>query len=347
MPSAAGSLELTPTERQELEGFARSQRGRADVARRARAILMLADGTSYREIERALGWSSATTAKWKERFLARRTAGLWGRHQGSKPRVLTAALEARILNRTRRPPTDGTTHWSTRRLAKAMKLSHTMVARAWQRAGIQPHRLERYMRSTDPDFEAKAADVIGLYLHPPQHAAVFCLDEKSAIQALDRLDPVLPLSPGRAERHGFEYYRHGTLSLYAALNTGTGEVFGHTTPRHTSAEFVSFLTTLVASQPAGRDLHVILDNLSTHKTKQVQAFLALHPHVRLHFTPTYSSWLNQVELWFSKIERDIIARGIFTSVKDLARKIRRYIARYNQDAKPFRWSYSDATRRIA
>jgi transposase len=347
MPSAAGSLVLTPAERQELEGFARSQRGRADVARRARAILLLAAGTSYREVEAALGWSSATTAKWKQRFLERRTAGLWGRHQGSKPRVLTPRLEAKILSWTRRAPTDGTTHWSTRRLARILGISHMLVARTWQRAGLQPHRLERYLRSTDPLFEQKAADVIGLYLQPPQHAAVFCVDEKTAIQALDRLDPVLPLSPGRAERHGFEYYRHGTLSLYAALNTGTGEVVGQTVARHTSAEFVSFLSALVTTQPAGREIHVILDNLSTHKTKQVQAFLALHPHVALHFTPTYSSWLNQVELWFAKIERDVIARGIFTSVKDLARKIRRYIARYNQRAKPFRWSYSDVTRRIA
>jgi transposase len=338
---------LTPAERRELEGFARSQRGRADVSRRARAILLLAAGTSYRDIEAALGWSSATTAKWKQRFLERRLAGLWGRHQGSKPRVLTPRLEAKILSWTRREPTDGTTHWSTRRLAGALGISHMLVARTWQRAGLQPHRLERYLRSTDPDFELKAADVIGLYLQPPQHAAVFCVDEKTAIQALDRLDPVLPLSPGRAERHGFEYYRHGTLSLYAALNTGTGEVVGRTAARHTSAEFVSFLSALVTTQPAGRAIHVILDNLSTHKTKQVQAFLALHPHVALHCTPTYSSWLNQVELWFGKIERDVIARGVFTSVKDLARKIRRYIARYNQRAKPFRWSYSDVTRRIA
>jgi len=347
MPSTAGSFTLTTSERHQLEGFARSQRGRADVARRARAMLMLADGASYRAIETALGWSSATTAKWKQRFVDRRLAGLWGRHQGSQPRVLTPAVEARILSRTRRPPADGATHWSTRRLARELKLSHTMVARVWQRAGIQPHRLERYMRSSDPDFERKAADVIGLYLQPPQHAAVFCLDEKTAIQALDRLDPVLPLSPGRAERHGFEYYRHGTLSLYAALNTRTGEVLGQTAARHTSAEFVSFLSELVAWQPRGREVHVILDNLSTHKTQQVQAFLALHPQVQLHFTPTYSSWLNQVELWFAKIERDVIARGIFTSVKDLARKIRRYIAHYNRRAKPFRWSYADPTRRIA
>jgi transposase len=347
MPSTARSFTLTTSERHQLEGFARSQRGRADVARRARAVLMLADRASYREIETALGWSSATTAKWKQRFVEHRVPGLWGRHQGSQPRVLTPAVEARILSRTRRPPTDGSTHWSTRSLARELTLSHTMVARVWQRAGIQPHRLERYLRSTDPEFERKAADVIGLYLHPPQHAAVFCLDEKTAIQALDRLDPVLPLSPGRAERHGFEYYRHGTLSLYAALNTRTGEAVGQTAARHTSAEFVSFLSEVVAGQPWGREVHVILDNLSTHKTKQVQAFLALHRQVHLHFTPTYSSWLNQVELWFAKIERDVIARGIFTSVKDLARKLRRYIAHYNRRAKPFRWSYSDPTRRIA
>ena len=166
-----------------------------------------------------------------------------------------------------------------------------------------------YMKSDDRDFEAKAADIIGLYLRPPAHAAVFCVDEKSAIQALDRLDPVLPLSPGRAERHGFEYFRHGTLSLYAALNTASGEVLGKTANRHTSAEFVVFLQEVVASVEAGRQIHIIADNLSTHKTKAVEAFLREHPRVRLHFTPTYSSWLNQVEIWFSKIQRDIIARG--------------------------------------
>jgi transposase len=347
MPSIAAVIALTTDERERLKGFARSQKGRADVARRAHAILMLADGASYTDIEAALGWSSATTAKWKQRFVERRLAGLWGRHRGSPPRVLTPAVEARILSRTRATPSDGATHWSTRRLARVLKVSHTMVARVWQRAGIQPHRLERYMRSTDVDFERKAADVIALYLQPPQHAAVFCLDEKTAIQALDRLDPVLPLSPGRAERHGVEYDRHGTLSLDAALNTRTGEVLGQTAARHTSAEFVSFLSDVVATQPRGRDVHVILDNLSTHKTHQVQMFLTLRPQVRLHFTPTYSSWLNQIELWFAKIERDIIARGIFTSVADLARKIRRYIAYYNRRAKPFRWSYSDPTRRIA
>jgi transposase len=321
--------------------------GRADLARRARAILMLADGASYTDVTTTIGWSSATVAKWKARFDHDRVAGLWGRHQGSKPRIRTPQMEARILNWTRQPPPHGATHWSTRTLGKQLGVPHTLVARVWQRAGLQPHRLERYVRSTDPAFEAKAADIIGLYLNPPQHAAVFCVDEKTAIQALDRLDPVLPLSPGRAERHGFEYFRHGTLSLYAALNPRTGEVVGQTAARHTSAEFVRFLTTVVSAQAPTRAIHLIVDNLSAHKTKQVTAFLAAHPNVRLHFTPTYASWLNQVELWFSKIERDVIARGIFTSTRDLARKLRRYIERYNRDTKPFRWTYADPSRRIA
>jgi transposase len=211
---------------------------------------------------------------------------------------------------------------------------------------LKPHRLERYMASDDPDFETKAADVIGLYLNPPQHAAVFCVDEKTAIQALDRLDPVLPLSPGRAERHGFEYYRHGTLSLYAALDVKTGRVEGQTAKRHTSAEFISFLTTLVAKARWAREIHIVLDNLSAHKTAAVQEFLTANPKVRFHFTPTYSSWLNQVELWFAQIQRQVISRGVFTSVADLARKLRKYIRAYAKSAKPFRWTYSDPRRRI-
>jgi transposase len=221
-----------------------------------------------------------------------------------------------------------------------------MVARVWAKHRLKPHRLERYMASDDPDFERKAADIIGLYLNPPQHAAVFCVDEKTAIQALDRLDPVLPLSPGRAERHGFEYFRHGTLSLFAAFNTRTGDVLGKTVARHTSAEFVAFLSELVAHQSKRKEIHVILDNLSAHKTKKVDEFLAEHPRVKLHFTPTYSSWLNQVELWFAKIERDVIARGVFSSVKDLARKLMRYIRRYNNNPQPVKWKYSDPSRRV-
>jgi len=255
MPSATDPLMLTADERATLEKYARARAGRADVAHRARAVLLLATGTSYAEITATVGWSSATIAKWKRRFEADRLAGLWGRHKGSKPRLRTPQLEARVLNWTRKAPPSGATQWSTRSLAKHLQIPHTLVQRVWQRAGLQPHRLEQYMRSNDPAFETKAADIIGLYLNPPQHAAIFCVDEKSAIQALDRLDPVLPMSPGRAERHGFEYYRHGTLSLYAALDPRTGTVVGQTAARHTSADFVQFLTTVVATQSPRREIH--------------------------------------------------------------------------------------------
>jgi transposase len=319
----------------------------AAQAQRARIILALAAGKTHQEISDELECSRTSVVRWKQRFLEAGIVGLVSRYVGQPARTLTPKLEARILNATRRKPDDGSTHWSTRKLGRHLGISHMTVARVWAKHRLKPHRIERYMASNDPHFEEKAADVIGLYLQPPAHAAVFCVDEKTAIQALDRLDPVLPLSPGRAERHGFEYFRHGTLSLYAALDTKTGSVLGKTASRHTSAEFVAFLTQIVASQPRRKEIHVIVDNLSAHKTKTVAAFLEAHPTVHLHFTPTYSSWLNQVELWFSKIERDLIARGIFTSTRDLARKIMRYIEHYNDTAKPVNWRYDDVTRRIA
>lgn len=340
------TVSLAAEQRDELERRVRSRTLRAGDVKKARLLLMLADEVPYRVIQESLGCSSAYVARWSRRFEAAGLAGLYGRHVGRKATVLTPRLEARILEKTRQKPTDGTTHWSTRRLAKVLGVSHGVVARVWARAGIKPHRMARYMASDDPEFESKAADVIALYLKPPQHAVVFCVDEKTAIQALDRLDPVLPMSPGRLERHGFEYYRHGTLSLYAAFNTASGEVMGRTATRHTSEEFVAFLSDVVASQPKGREIHIILDNLSTHKTARVRAFLEANPTVHLHFTPTYSSWLNQVELWFAKIERDVIARGVFTSVRDLARKLLRYIRSYNRGAKPITWRYSDPAKRI-
>jgi len=308
---------------------------------------MLADNESFLTIRKALGCNANYISRWKQRFLNDGFSGLYSRHKGRKVQILTPKLEAKILAWTRKKPTDGSTHWSTRKLADQLGVSHMMVARVWQRAGLKPHRIERYMASNDPDFEAKAADIIGLYVNPPQHAAVFCVDEKTAIQALDRLDPVLPLSPGRAERHGFEYFRHGTLSLFAALNTKTGHVVGSTVPRHTSEEFVAFLSDIVATQKRGKEIHIIADNLSTHKTRRVQEFLDHHPKVQIHFTPTYSSWLNQIELWFSKIERDVIARGIFSSVNDLKRKLMRYIKLYNKMPKPIKWTYRDTRNRIS
>lgn len=343
---ANSEIVLSAAEREELDRRRASRKQRADDVRRARLILMLAAGESYSSIQAALGCDRGYISRWKKRFLEERLAGLHARHTGRSVSVQTPQMEARILSWTRRKPTDGSTHWTTRKLARKLGVSHMLVARVWQRANLKPHRLERYMASNDPEFEAKAADVIGLYVKPPQHAAVFCVDEKTAIQALDRLDPVLPLSPGRAERHGFEYFRHGTLSLYAALNTKTGEVLGKTTARHTTEEFVAFLAAIVASQPRGKEIHVIADNLSAHKTKRVQQFLADHPKVSLHFTPTYSSWLNQVELWFAKIERDVIARGIFSSVTDLRRKLMAYIRHHNRAPKPIKWMYRDTSCRF-
>jgi transposase len=340
------TITLTDSELKELTRRATSRTGRAEDARRARLILLLAAGHTWDEVSERIDCSRGFVASWSRRFTEQRIAGLYSRHLGQVATVLTPELEARILEATRHAPPGGVTHWSTRKLGAHLEVSHMMVARVWRKHGLQPHRIERYMASNDPDFEKKAADIIGLYLNPPAHAAVFSVDEKTSIQALDRKDPVLPLSPGRAERHGFEYFRHGTLSLYAAFNTKTGEVLGKTTARHTSAEFVAFLTDIVIDQPRGKEIHVIADNQSAHKSRPVTDFLAVHPKVHLHFTPTYSSWLNQVELWFSKIDRDVIARGVFTSVSDLKRKLLRYIRHYNKSPRIVKWKYSDPSRHL-
>lgn len=338
---------LTTEERLELEQMTQSRTLPAGDVFRARLILMLAEGLPYRTIQERLDTTAPTISRWKDRFLKQRLAGLLEiRHPGQKPSVITPALQAKVLAATRRKPKDGSTHWSCRKLAAQLRISKDTVQRIWHKAGLKPHRLDRYMASDDPEFERKAADIIGLYLNPPQHAAVFCVDEKSAIQALDRLDPVLPMSPGRAERHGFEYYRHGTLSLYAALDVRSGKVHGKTAARHTSDEFVHFLPRVVGLCKPKQEIHVILDNLSAHKTQKVASFLQQHPNVNLHFTPTYSSWLNEVEIWFSRIERDVIARGVFSSVPDLARKLIRYIRAYSKTARPFNWKYSDVRHRV-
>ena len=344
---ATGSeISLTSDQRSELSSIAQSRSLPAGYVFRAKLILMLAQGASFSAIKRQLQTTAPTIVRGKQRFLQSGLDGLDTYHPGQKATLLTPALRARILSATRKKPSDGSTHWSCRKLAAALGVSKDAVHRVWKEAGLKPHRLERYMASDDPEFERKAADIIGLYLRPPQHAAVFCVDEKTAIQALDRLDPVLPLSPGRAERHGFEYYRHGTLSLYAALDTKTGRVHGKTAARHTSRDFVAFLEEVVSLCPPRQQIHIILDNLSAHKTKLVRDFLQRHPRVQFHFTPTYSSWLNQVEIWFAKIEREVIARGIFSSVPDLARKLRRYINAYSANARPVHWKYSDPSRRL-
>ena len=292
--------------------------------RRAKLILMLEDGESRDSVMRRLGADSRFISRWSSRFVSERLAGMYARHPGRAPKQPVAKLEARVLNYTlKRKPADGSTHWSSYKLAAELgDVSCSTVQRIWRKHGLRPHRLQRHMVSNDPDFETKAADVIGLYLNPPAHAAVFCVDEKTAIQALDRKDKMLPLSPGRAESHGFEYKRNGTLSLFAALNTATGDVLGKTAPRHTSEQFVAFLTDIVVSQPKQRQIHVICDNVSSHKTQRVDEFLADH------------------------LQRDVISHGIFTSVKDLDRKLMRCIRQHNKFPKPIKWKYDNPSRRI-
>jgi transposase len=346
MFTSSAPLALTQAERNELQAMLRSTTIPAGFARRAQIILALDDGDSYDDIALRMRASITTVGRWKRRFQEGRIGGLLDAPRRGRGHAITPAIEARILRLTKQGPPKPFTHWSVRRLAVQARVSPATVHRVWQRAGLKPHRVERYTATTDPDFEQKAADIIGLYLNPPRNAAVFCVDEKTSIQALDRVDPVLPLSPGRAERHGFEYVRHGTLSLYAALEIATGRVQGKATARHTSEDFLAFMDHIVSGQRASREIHIVLDNFRAHKTKAVEAWLEAHPTVHFHYTPTYSSWLNQVELWFAKIERDMIARGIFHSATDLRRKLMQYIRLHNKSCRPFLWRYSNPKRRI-
>ncbi len=346
MFTTAMDLTLSADDLRILRSMVRSTTLGAGLVRRARVILALHEGASYSTIVAAHGVTDKYVAKWKQRVREGGILALGDAPRSGRPDRLDPRVEAKILALTQEAPPAPLTHWTTRRMATRVGVSHMTVARVWQRAGFKPHQLERDLTSDDPEFEAKAADVIGLYLAPPTNAVVFSVDEKTAIQALDRLDPVLPMSPGRAEKHGFEYKRNGTLSLYAALNVATGAVEGMTATRHTSAAFLAFLDRVVATQSPRREIHLIADNLSAHKTKAVSDWLDTHPRVTLHFTPTYSSWLNQVELWFAKIERDVIARGIFTSTPDLRRKLMQYIRLHNKTCQPIQWAYSNPSHRI-
>ncbi len=338
-------LTLSPQDRRALEALVRSGTVEARLARRARTILLLADGASVRKTGQQVGLAPRMVQHWKQRFLADGLSGLYDASRPGRPKAIPLTKEARILADTQRRPPAPLTQWSSRVMAKRHGVSQSFVSRLWRCHGLRPHQLDYYVASPDPDFEAKAAAILGLYLHPPAHSAVLCIDEKSHIQALDRMQPTLPLKPGQRERHGFEYLRRGTLSLYAALEVSSGRVHGRCVPRHNAAEFVRFLEEATRGYRC-TEIHVIVDNLSAHKTPEVQVWLARHPPVQLHYTPTYSSWLNQVELWFSKLERDCIARGIFSSTFDLKRKLLAYIKWHNVAAKPFLWTYRNPKRRI-
>lgn len=322
---------LASLERRELERLARSRTRAMKRAKRiAKVILMLSAGGSYSEISRRLGCTVDYISYWRGRFREKRLIGLDSPDPGVGRRRNSPQTEACILEWTWREPTDGSTQWSSRRLAMEVGVSQSTVSRVWRKFGIQPPSWPVCTATDDLELEEKAADIIGLYIRRPAHAAAFCVDEKSAIQALDFLDSGFPLSPGGAG---------GALALYSALNTQAEEVLAPKSARHTSTEFVDFLAQIVMSQPPGRQVHVIVSNSSADKTKKLFEFLEANPSIRIHYAPTYSNWVNQVEIWFSKIHRDLVSRGVFTSVKGFERKLICYIRKYKNSATPIRWIY--------
>lgn len=346
MKKSASKVHLRATQKRQMQELLRARLLPHGIARRLRALLLLDEGASLRTTRAQTGLNLRHIVKWRERFAQSGVEGLVDRPRSGRPPRLSAARRGRIIrDAIEVKPPKGRSHWTSRLMARRHGVSFDTVQKTWRAIGLKPHRQETYMASNDPHFAAKAKRVIGLYLQPPQEAAVFCVDEKSAIQALDRVQPLLPLRAGAAERRGFEYVRHGTCSLYAALEVATGKVIGRCRKRHRSLELCEFLSTVIAGRPE-KQIHIILDNLSAHKTSTVQAWLRAHPGVHLHYTPTYSSWLNQVEIWFGMITSQCIRRGTFTSVRDLIRRIDSYIQGYNQNALPFTWTYRNVRKRI-
>ena len=332
----AAPLAVRADDRATLLSWTRSSQISAGLAQRARIVLMAGDGVANSEIAERVGASRPTVRLWRSRYEADGLDGLEDEPRSGRPAeidpldVVIATLEA--------PPRRlGVTHWSTRLLAGELGISNATVARVWSDYELQPWRSETFKFSTDPELEAKVRDIVGLYLHPPDKAVVVCVDEKSQIQALDRTAPILPLRPGLAERRTHDYVRHGTTTLFAALEVATGKVLDACYPRHRHTEFLDFLKRVAKAYPR-RELHVVLDNYGTHKHPTVQAWLAKNPRVELHFTPTSGSWLNMVEIFFAIITRQAIRRGTFSSVKDLVAAIRRFIAGWNERCEPFVWT---------
>jgi len=338
-------VELTSDQRAELAAAVSSADVSASVATRARIVLWRAEGRPKVEIAALAGVSRPTVDLWLSRFASGGVAGLLDRRRGAPREQVPAVVRGRVLALTRTSPPVGTglSHWSSRELAaflqrtEGVSVSHHYVAKLWRETGLKPHRHGTFKLSKDPEFAAKVADVVGLYLEPPGGAVVLSIDEKTQIQALDRTQPVLPIEFDATEKRTHDYVRHGTTNLFAALNVATGEVFGECKPTRTGADFLSFLTKAVKPH-AGAEVHVVLDNLSTHATPEVTAWLERNPHVHFHFTPVGSSWINQIETWFGIITRQSIRRGTFTSVTVLIKQIRDYIEHWNANSKPFAWT---------
>jgi transposase len=333
----AVSVQVSPEQERELTALVRASSTPQDLARRARIVLLAAHGATNTEIGRQVGASAPTVALWRRNFARAGTAGLKDRPRPGRPRRLDDAAVQRILAKTLEPPPAGESHWSVRRLAAATGASPATVHRIWRTHRLKPHQTRTFKYSRDPELVAKVVDVVGLYLDPPDGALVLCVDEKTQIQALDRTQPMLPLRPGSPERRTHDYKRNGTTSLYAALQLATGQVLGACYPRHRHQEFLSFLRGVVKAFP-GEELHVVLDNSSTHSTPEVRRWLGRHRRVHFHFTPTGASWMNLVECWFSILTRQQVRRGSYGTVADLIAAIQRYIEGYNQRAKPFVWT---------
>ncbi|MFI4936763.1 MAG: IS630 family transposase, partial [Caulobacterales bacterium] len=310
------------------------------LAMRARIVLGCAGGEQNKDVAARLGVSENTVGKWRRRFAEHRLDGLRDEPRSGTPRTLDDERIEAVIVRTLESLPPNATHWSSRGMAKASGVSISSVQRIWRAFGLQPHRLETFKLSTDPDFVAKVRDVVGLYVSPPEHALVLCVDEKSQIQALDRTQPLLPLRPGQAARRSHDYKRHGVTSLFAALDIATGKVIGQCFPRHRAAEFRKFLDEIEASVPTDLDVHLVMDNYATHKTPMIRAWFAKRPRWRVHLTPTSSSWLNQVERFFAAITDKKIRRGVHRSVADLTADIEAFIEHHNRDSKPFRWTKS-------
>jgi transposase len=339
MPSfIAVSIELTELEREQLESWSRRLTSAQALAQRSRIVLLAAEGLRTGQIAEQLRVHRNTVTKWRGRFIAGRLDGLVDEPRPGRPRtVIDAQVEEVIVKTLESAPKDAT-HWSTRSMAKEVGLTQSAVHRIWRAFGLQPHRQETWKLSKDPQFIAKVRDVVGLYLAPPERAVVLCVDEKSQIQALDRTAPILPMLPGTPERATHDYKRAGTSSLYAALDITSGQVIGSLHARHRAVEFKKFLQTLDREIPADLDVHLILDNASTHKTPAIQKWLVAHPRFVLHFTPTSSSWLNLVERWFAELTNKKLRRAAHRSVRELNTDIRSWIDTWNEDPKPFVWT---------
>jgi transposase len=333
-------MTLGPEDRERLESLAHGARSQPLLARRARVVLACAEGFDNRTVARKLRCSVGMVGKWRARFLKAGLEALYDEPRPGAPRTVSEEQVEKVVIQTLESTPRGETHWSTRGLAKATGLSRMTISRIWHAFGLQPHRTDTFKLSPDPQLIEKVRDIVGLYMNPPEHALVLCVDEKSQIQALDRTQPLLPMQPGQLERGTHDYKRNGTTSLFAALELKTNRVIGPLHRRHRSLEFRKFLDRIESQVPADLDVHLVVDNYATHKTAIIQKWFAKRPRFHVHFTPTYGSWINLVERWFAELTNKRIRRGVFRSVKDLESAIREFIEVHNEDPTPFVWTRS-------